>query len=107
MVGVLRSSVEELKALSRNMEEVVIIDLDDDRVIPPGSETDAALLPPFVEPLRNTIEEISKRTRGRVTLTGIAKKGKVRGTLLPHLQQLKDEVNPNNTDIFPVVQGDH
>jgi hypothetical protein len=73
VVGVLRSSVEELKEMSRNMEEVVIVDLDDDRVIPPGSQdTDAALLPPFVAPLRATIEDVSKRTRNRMTLTSLS-----------------------------------
>ena len=55
--------------MSRNMEEVVIVDLDDDKVIPPGKDTDAVLLPPFVAPLRATIEEISRRVRTRVTLT--------------------------------------
>lgn len=73
VVGVLRSSVEELQEMSRNMEDVVIVDLDDDRVIPPGSQdTDAALLPPFVAPLRATIEDVSKRTRNRMTLTNLS-----------------------------------
>ena len=85
VVGVLRSSVEELQEMSRNMEDVVIVDLDDDRVIPPGSQdTDAALLPPFVAPLRATIEDVSKRTRNRMTLTNLSSNSNRKVRTSPH-----------------------
>jgi hypothetical protein len=77
--------VEELQEMSRNMEDVVIVDLDDDRVIPPGSQdTDAALLPPFVAPLRATIEDVSKRTRNRMTLTNLSSNSNRKVRISPH-----------------------
>jgi hypothetical protein len=78
--------VEELQEMSRNMEDVVIVDLDDDRVIPPGSQdTDAALLPPFVAPLRATIEDVSKRTRNRMTLTNLSSNSNRKVPTSPHV----------------------
>jgi hypothetical protein len=77
--------VEELQEMSRNMEDVVIVDLDDDRVTPPGSQdTDAALLPPFVAPLRATIEDASKRTRNRMTLTNLSSNSNRKVRISPH-----------------------
>jgi len=76
-MGVLRNNVEELQQMLDSMEDVVIVDLDDDRVIlTSGQENDAKLLPPFVAPLRVAIEETVKRTRSRVPLPGIPGIGK-------------------------------
>jgi hypothetical protein len=91
-VGVMKSFLKELHQIKSSMEEVVVVDIDANKVFYPEGMNDRNLLPAaYAQPLLTTIESISKTLKsGRMPLK-LKKGGK---------KELKKEDKTNLANAF-------